>query len=237
MRYPTQHVLLGLPPNTYHQHMKLLPTLFLLLLLAASCSNGQSTAQRDNTAQILPDSLPSPSGFGLKISNAALSLTHDTVLYDPAYFAIPYPNGDVPADRGVCTDVVIRAFRKLGIDLQKEVHEDMKANFGAYPKIWGLKKPDTNIDHRRVPNLMTFFSRHGAQQPVTKNGADYLPGDLVTWDLGGGLTHIGIVVNRKSDDHRRYLIVHNIGQGQEMSDCLFEYTVTGHYRYANKVRR
>ncbi len=216
--------------------MKLLSNLFfrLLLFLAASCSNGQSPAQRDSTAQTLDDSLPTPSILGLKISDAALSLTHDTVLYDPAYFAIPYPNGDVPADRGVCTDVVIRTYRKLGIDLQKEVHEDMKAHFGAYPKIWGLKNPDTNIDHRRVPNLMTFFARQGAQQPVTENGHDYLPGDLVTWDLGGGLTHIGIVVNRKSDDHRRYLIVHNIGSGQVLSDCLFDYQVTGHYRYTKR---
>ena len=212
--------------------MKIPPTLpFLLLLATASCGQGQSPSQRDSTAQTLPDSLPAPSILGLKISDAALRLTHDTVQYDPAYFAIAYPNGDVPADRGVCTDVVIRAYRKLGIDLQKEVHEDMKAHFEAYPKIWGLKKTDTNIDHRRVPNLMTFFSRHGAQQPLTQNGADYLPGDLVTWDLDGGLTHIGIVVNQKSADQKRYLIVHNIGRGQEVSDCLFEYAVTGHYRY------
>lgn len=113
----------------------------------------------------------------------------------------------------------------------------MKAHFGAYPKIWGLKKPDTNIDHRRVPNLMIFFARQGVQQQVTQNGQDYQPGDIVTWDLDSGLTHIGIVVNKKSADQKRYLIVHNIGYGQELSDCLFEYIVTGHYRYSGKQKR
>lgn len=166
-----------------------------------------------------------------KLSEAALQLTHQNVVYDPAYFSIGYPNGDVPADRGVCTDVVIRAYRKIGIDLQKEVHEDMKANFDKYPRNWGLRKPDKNIDHRRVPNLMVFFKRHGMVKPITSKASDYLPGDIVCWNLGGGITHIGLIVNRKSLDGKRYLIVHNIGGGQVIADCLFDYKIIGHYRY------
>lgn len=158
-------------------------------------------------------------------------LTKDKVTYDPSYFKISYPNGDIPNDKGVCTDVIIRAYRKLGIDLQKEVHEDMKNNFEKYPKIWGLKKTDKNIDHRRVPNLMTFFSRKGNAIPVTKIISDYKPGDIVTWDLGAGITHIGFVVDTKSTDGLRNMIVHNIGKGQVVEDCLFNFKVTGHYRY------
>lgn len=169
------------------------------------------------------------------LSTAALALTKQTVRYDASYFRIGYPNGDVPSNVGVCTDVVIRAYRKVGIDLQKLVHEDMKANFNMYPKNWGLKKTDTNIDHRRVPNLMKFFTRHGQSHPVTTNAGDYQPGDIVTWDLTGGVTHIGIVVNRKSDeDNSRYMIVHNIGAGQELEDFLFDYKITGHFRYGFK---
>ena len=165
------------------------------------------------------------------LSKAALELTKQQVTYDPAYVTIPYPNGDVPVNKGVCTDVIIRAYRKLGIDLQKEVHEDMKANFSKYPQQWGLKQPDKNIDHRRVPNLMTFFSRHGNVFPITNNPNDYLPGDIVCWNLGSGLTHIGIVVNKKSSDGKRYKIVHNIGAGQNEEDMLFNYKIIGHYRY------
>ena len=165
------------------------------------------------------------------LSKVALELTKQQVTYDPAYVTIPYPNGDVPVNKGVCTDVIIRAYRKLGIDLQKEVHEDMKANFSKYPQQWGLKQPDKNIDHRRVPNLMTFFSRHGKTLIITDNPDDYLPGDIVCWNLGSGLTHIGIVVNRKSSDGKRYKIVHNIGAGQNEEDMLFNYKIIGHYRY------
>jgi len=165
------------------------------------------------------------------IAECAMELTQQSVRYDPSYFSIPYPNGDVPSDVGVCTDVVIRAYRKLGIDLQKEVHEDMKTNFSVYPKIWGLKSTDKNIDHRRVPNLMTYFKRQGAEKSITQNPKDYLPGDIVCWNLGGAITHIGIVVNQKSKDGERYMIVHNIGAGQVLEDCLFNYTIIGHYRY------
>ncbi|MEQ9404622.1 MAG: DUF1287 domain-containing protein [Cyclobacteriaceae bacterium] len=169
--------------------------------------------------------------FSEKLSNAAIELTSDRVIYDPSYFSIPYPNGDVPADKGVCTDVVIRAYRKLDIDLQKEVHEDMKANFNVYPKIWGLSKTDRNIDHRRVPNLMTFFERNGTVKTLSLNAQDYLPGDIVCWNLGGAVTHIGLVVNKKSKDGKRYMVVHNIGGGQVLEDCLFNYKIIGHYTF------
>lgn len=169
--------------------------------------------------------------YSERLSNAALELTKQKVYYDPAYFTIDYPNGDVPKNKGVCTDVIIRAYRKLGIDLQKLVHEDMKANFGKYPKNWGLSKPDRNIDHRRVPNLMVFFTRHGTVKPITKNASDYIPGDIVCWSLGGSVTHIGLVVNKKSTDGKRYLIVYNIGGGQILEDCLFEFKIIGHYQY------
>jgi len=167
----------------------------------------------------------------LTLSNATISLTKDRVVYDPAYFKIAYPNGDVPADRGVCTDVVIRAYRKLGTDLQREVHEDMKANFRLYPKNWGMKTTDRNIDHRRVPNLMVFFGRKGNKKPITKNTADYLPGDIVCWDLNGRQLHIGMVINQKSGDGKRFLIVHNIGAGQVIEDVLFAWKIIGHYTY------
>lgn len=170
--------------------------------------------------------------FAQKLSDAALSLTKDKVTYDPAYYSIKYPNGDVAPDKGVCTDVIIRAYRKLGIDLQKEVHEDMKKNFSKYPKKFGLKKPDTNIDHRRVPNLMVFFAKFGKSKSIETKPELYAPGDIVTWLLPGNLTHIGIVVNKKSADGKRYLIVHNIGAGQVIEDCLFKFTITGHYQYS-----
>lgn len=169
--------------------------------------------------------------FASRLSDAALGLTKDKVSYDPVYFPIEYPNGDVPSDKGVCTDVIIRAYRKLGIDLQKEVHEDMAKNFSKYPKNWGLKKADTNIDHRRVPNLKVFFAKFGKEKSIETNPALYVPGDIVTWILPGNLTHIGIVVNKKSADGKRYLIVHNIGSGQVIEDCLFKFTITGHYQY------
>lgn len=170
--------------------------------------------------------------FFEKLSAAAITLTDQEVIYDPSYFSIAYPGGDVPADKGVCTDVIIRAYRKVGIDLQKEVHEDMKANFKVYPNKWGLTKTDTNIDHRRVPNLMTYFTRKGASKPISQNANDYKPGDVVCWNLGGAITHIGIVVNKKSEDNARYLIVHNIGGGQVLADCLFTYKIIGHYRFS-----
>ena len=169
--------------------------------------------------------------YGGSLSEGALELTKQQVTYDPSYFSIAYPNGDVPGDKGVCTDVVIRAYRKVGIDLQKLVHEDMLSNFELYPKNWGLKKPEKNIDHRRVPYLMTFFKRFGEVKEITNDPSNYLPGDVVCWSLGDGITHIGVVVDRKSDDKKRNLIVHNIGNGQVLADCVFDFKIIGHYRY------
>ena len=169
--------------------------------------------------------------FFVQLADSAFTLTKIKVQYDSRYVNIAYPNGDVPANKGVCTDVIIRAYRKMGIDLQKEVHEDMKANFNKYPKIWGLSIPDKNIDHRRVPNLMTFFSRHGTVKKISQSANDYQPGDIVCWNLGQGIKHIGIVSNKKSEDDTRYLIIHNIGAGQVLEDCLFQFTIIGHYAY------
>jgi hypothetical protein len=169
--------------------------------------------------------------FFKQLSNCATEIIDENIIYDPSYFSIKYPNGDIPKNKGVCTDVIIRSYRKMGIDLQKEVHEDMKLNFEKYPKNWGLKNPDKNIDHRRVPNLMRFFKRHQAEKIITKNSKDYLPGDVVCWNLGGGITHIGIVISKKTIDNNKNLIVHNIGGGQVAEDILFDYKIIGHYRY------
>ena len=182
-------------------------------------------------AQPRPSAEVSRQAFLRQFAAAALERTNHVVRYDGAYVRIAYPGGDVPEGTGVCTDEVIRAYRTVGIDLQKEVHEDMAANFSAYPTKWHRQAPDSNIDHRRVPNLMVFFSRKGETLPITNRAEDYAPGDLVTWNLGGGLTHIGMVVDRKTLLSRRYMIVHNIGQGPKMEDVLFDWKVTGHYRY------
>ena len=179
----------------------------------------------------LTNSIVGQTDFSNKLSEAAILLTKQEVNYDPSYFTIKYPNGDVPANKGVCTDVIIRAYRKLGIDLQQSVHEDMKNHFEKYPKTWGLKKTETNIDHRRVPNLMVFFTRHGKVKSTNNNADDYLPGDIVCWNLGGAITHIGLVVNTKSSDGKPYLVVHNIGAGQVLADCLFDFKIIGHYTF------
>jgi uncharacterized protein YijF (DUF1287 family) len=171
--------------------------------------------------------------FLRKLVAAAEERSHHTVRYDPAYVRIPYPGGDVPADSGVCTDEVIRAYRAVGIDLQKEVHEDMEQNFSTYPRKWRWlsENPDTNIDHRRVPNLMVFFGRKGETLATGQRSEDYAPGELVTWDLGGGVPHIGIVVGRRSAMSGRYMVLHNVGQGPKIEDVLFRWKITGHYRY------
>lgn len=167
--------------------------------------------------------------------NAAKERTRQNVTYDGSYYSISYPNGDVPSNIGVCTDVVVRSFRRAGIDLQKKIHEDMSKNFNLYPskRIWGLNKPDANIDHRRVPNLRVFFKRFGDVLEVTKKAEDYLPGDIVTWMLPGNLPHIGIVIDEKSDRNMP-LIAHNLGEGPRINDMLFDYPITGHYRYRGK---
>jgi uncharacterized protein YijF (DUF1287 family) len=179
------------------------------------------------------EAVENPTNFYEKLSNAAISIIDKNVVYTPDYVSIKYPNGDVPAKTGVCSDVVIRAYRKLGIDLQKEVHEDMKANFSKYPTKWGLKKTDTNIDHRRVPNLEVFFERKGKKLEVSNNPNDYKTGEIVTWMINGKLPHIGIVTHKKSSDGKRPLLVHNVGGGQVLEDCLFSYDIVGHYKYVN----
>ena len=177
-----------------------------------------------------------PTDFSKKLIQAAKERTNHIVRYDGSYRKISYPNGDVPDNVGVCTDVVIRSYRKLGIDLQKDIHADMKENFNKYPKLWGLSKPDTNIDHRRVPNLRTLFKRKGILLPMTKDPNDYVAGDMVTWMLPGNLPHIGIVIGSSSGDGNKPLIVHNIGSGPVVEDILFDYQITGHYRYYGTLK-
>jgi len=186
-----------------------------------------------STAAAQADHAVTRQEFTRRLVAAAVERTHHSVRYASAYVRIPYPGGDVPPDTGVCTDEIIRSYRAVGVDLQKEVHEDMVQNFAAYPnkRRWLLSHPDSNIDHRRVPNLMVFFTRKGEPLPITSRAQDYLPGDLVTWDLGGGVPHIGIVVNQKSSSSGRYQVVHNIGEGPKMEDVLFNWKITGHYRY------
>jgi uncharacterized protein len=165
---------------------------------------------------------------------AAAALENRNVTFDSGYRRIAYPLGDVPANTGVCADVVVRAYRGIGIDLQKLVHEDMARSFSAYPRLWGLTHPDSNVDHRRVLNLATFFRRHGAARPITSDPRDYKPGDLVTWNLSphGSTPHIGIVMPVRSTDGRRPLILNNLGSGQVLQDILFSFKITGHFRYA-----
>ena len=171
--------------------------------------------------------------FSQKLSDAAIERTTLKIRYDPAYIRIPYPNGDVPSDTGVCSDVVIRSLRISGIDLQKLIHNDMKANFGSYPNHWGLNRPDGNIDHRRVPNIETYLTRHNMRLPPSNRAVDYLAGDIVAWNLkgedGGWLPHIGIVTDKKSSNGHP-LVVHNIGAGPQIENVLFAWPITGRYR-------
>ena len=173
--------------------------------------------------------------FKEKLVSAALERTKHRVTYDGSYRKIGFPGGDVPDDRGVCTDVIIRCYRAVGVDLQKEVHKDMTAFFSVYPQQWGLTKPDTNIDHRRVPNLYIFFSRKGVEVAVTDNPDDYQPGDIVFWMLGLNRPHIGIVVDQRSPDGKRPLVVHNTGLGTMIENTLFAYEIYGHFRYPREV--
>ena len=199
----------------------------VLVLIVSSVWTIRSSGSPQSSSLVLRQQ------FTKRLVAAAIERTRHSVRYVSAYVRIPYPNGDVPGDTGVCTDEIIRSYRAIGIDLQKEVHEDMLQNFAAYPnhKRWRLDHPDPNIDHRRVPNLMVFFQRKGKRLPVTNRAADYTPGDLVTWDLGGGVSHIGIVVDQKAHWGDRYMVVHNIGAGPKLEDVLFNWKITGHYRY------
>lgn len=198
--------------------------LFRRTLLAGGLSSGAVLA--------LPAFLRAEAPAADRLVAAARKQIGVTLTYDAAYSRLDYPGGDVPRERGVCTDVLVRAYRDgLGIDLQVLVHEDMRRAFSTYPALWGLKKTDRNIDHRRVPNLQTFFKRAGAALALSDNGADYLPGDIISQMLPGNLPHIGIVADARSSDGARPLVVHNIGAGARLEDVLFAYPITGHYRY------
>jgi uncharacterized protein YijF (DUF1287 family) len=211
----------------------------LVLISATSCRRESPTQTAEAlkspaVASVTPvvKSLPVDASPELKqLIDGAIEQAGVTVGYDPSYVAIGYPNGDVPVETGVCSDVVVRAFRKAGLDLQREVHEDMVRAWSAYPSEWGARRPDKNIDHRRVLNLMRYFERKGRSVPVTSERNDYQPGDIVSWNLNTGVPHIGIVINHWSPDSNGYLIVHNIGAGAKIEDVLFNWKVTGHYRY------
>lgn len=187
-----------------------------LLLLSGFLSAGASAQLTSDTDRMVA---------------AAMAQVGVTILYAPAYRRLDYPGGDVPIDRGVCTDVLIRALRTVGVDLQVEVHRDMQAGFDAYPDHWGLNRPDPNIDHRRVPNLERFFQRAGKSLPVSTDPEDFMPGDFVSWRLDGGQPHIGIVSGTLAADGRRPLIIHNIGNGVQVEDVLLDWKMTGHFRY------
>jgi uncharacterized protein len=214
--------------------IRVLPFLFLFISSQTSCQLIRSSQRQIvvperaliEATQVKADAPPLE-----KVNAGAIEQTTQTTSYDPSYVKLDYPNGDVALSTGVCADVIVRAFRKAGIDLQKELHEDMKRNFAKYPQKWGARKPDSNIDHRRVPNLMTWFDRQGKIQPITKNAKDYLPGDVVSWELDNGLAHIGMVSKLKAEGSDRYVIVHNIGLGARIEDVLFAWKITGHYRY------
>lgn len=206
--------------------MTIFPKL-LIALLALTTLPFSQTATGQETAAISRPASP----WSTALISSARAQIGVTLVYNGGYQKLAFPNGDIPRVMGVCTDVVIRALRDAhGLDLQSLVNRDMKANFGAYPKIWGLSRTDSNIDHRRVPNLQTYFKRRGAAQPVTGDATDYLPGDLVSWMLPGNLPHIGIVTSQMNANASRPLIVHNIGWGTRINDILFEYDITGHYR-------
>ena len=183
------------------------------------------------SAQVNPPAVETVAAKRAELTKAALVEVGVTTTYDSAYVKLAYPGGDVPLERGVCTDVVIRALRQVGADLQVLVHEDKKRAPGAYPRDWGNVPPDTNIDHRRVPNLMVFFQREGKQLPISKAETDYLPGDIVAWRLPSGLLHVGLVTDRLAPGTHRPLLVHNIGEGAQCEDVLFAFTLVGHYRW------
>lgn len=213
-------------------------TLRLLLLIcvlaATGCQRQTPVVSRGPAVPPSPTVRPLPDNAPTQLKqmlDGAIAQAGVTTGYDPSYVALDYPGGDVPEKTGVCSDVVVRAFRKAGIDLQKEVHEDMKAARSEYPNKWGAINTDRNIDHRRVLNLMTYFKRRGKSLPIGDGATDYKPGDIVAWELTNGIDHIGIVTNMLSDADDRYLIVHNIGAGTRIEDVLFAWTIKGHYRF------
>ena len=201
----------------------------LLILILINLHFNSVAAAKENLRDYNLQSM----AFSLDLVDAAIERLSHKIKYDGKYIEIPYPWGDVPNDIGVCTDVVVRSYRKLGIDLQQLVHHDMSKGFSQYPNLpkWDRVEPDPNIDHRRVLNLRVFFARNGAALPVTNVANDYLPGDLVTWDIMPGMPHIGIITDKVSSDKKRPLIVHNMGKGPKLDDILFTMKITGHYRY------
>ncbi len=204
------------------------------ILLLTGCN--RPTGLSSLTPSTLPQAVEIANPKLRQLVAGGIAQTAVTKSYDPAYIQLAYPGGDVAASTGVCTDVVIRAYRQIGIDLQREVHEDMRRNFAAYPKLWGLTKPDRNIDHRRVANLMTFFQRRGAALPVTDNPADYLPGDIVSYDLGQKIgLHIAIETNIRGDNG--YQMVHNACCGTKVETIPRDWKINGHYRYLPQTRR
>jgi uncharacterized protein YijF (DUF1287 family) len=219
--------------------MKRNPTAEILLALAIFLSVACQQQIVRATKPVKPPeqqtetrALPANSSPNLKLLvDGAADQIGKTTSYDPSYQKLEYPNGDVPIETGVCSDVIVRAFRKSGLDLQKDVHEDMKSSFGAYPTRWGMKGPDANIDHRRVANLRAYFTRKGKSLPTEGSSETFLPGDVISWDLGSGTDHVGIVSNVWYKPSQRYLIIHNIGAGAAMEDVLFAWKITGHYRY------
>ena len=217
--------------------LRLLIACVIAVVAAVSCGTTRVEVHTLNQGPAVPPSpkikpLPDNAAPQLKqMLDGAIAQAGVTTEYDPAYVALEYPNGDVPEKTGVCSDVVVRAFRKAGIDLQKEVHEDMKAARSEYPTKWGANAPDKNIDHRRVLNLMKYFDRRGKSLPISDAAGDYKPGDVVAWELTNGIDHIGIVTNMLSESADRYLIVHNIGAGTRIEDVLLSWTIKGHYRF------
>lgn len=194
-------------------------------------AQNSSSSHQTNSIKIYR---PLPAGASQKLRkfiDAAVAQVGVTTGYDPSYVALDYPGGDVAKETGVCSDVIVRAFRAVDIDLQKEIHEDMSRSWADYPKRWGLSRPDRNIDHRRVPNISTYFKRKGKSLSISNNADDYQPGDLVTWDLGGGIDHIGIVTDALSSQGGPPLIAHNVGAGAKVEDVLFRWRITGHFRY------
>lgn len=222
--------------NVLHRFSPLV-ILFVALLPACGCSSAKRTHAPTSRAEVVPEypiykALPANAPPQLKqLVDAAVAQAGVTKGYDPSYVKLDYPGGDVSAETGVCSDVVIRAFRKIGVDLQKDVHEDMLRAFSQYPQNWGLSNPDTNIDHRRVPNLMVYFTRQGKAVEITSNPEDYLPGDIVTWKVSGDSDHIGMITDMWSESGKRCLVVHNIGSGTRVEDVLFNWNISGHYRY------
>ena len=224
--------------NTRLQTLALLTALLIAVVSVSACSSrgGDAAASAKKApaqgaaVETLTRRPISETPQIRKVVDSAIEQTRQTFEYDPSYTKIEYPNGDVPLERGVCADVIVRAFRNAGVDLQKEVHEDMAKHFAAYPAKWGARKPDSNIDHRRVPNLMTLFERRARSVPITRKPSDYNPGDVVAWELDNRLLHIGLVTDAVASGTPNYLVVHNIGAGAKIEDVLMAWKIIGHYR-------